>query len=236
MRRASESVPRAHRAMTFSRTPPGPRLIAALLVLACVGGCKRRNAGGLASINGRVLSANGRALPGARAVLERDSASGKMEVASAAVEKDGDFTIEKLAPGRYLLRTEAPGYATVTVPVELTAGDSLTTSLRFEPEQLLEGVVQDSRGKPLPDALILAWPMGHRQGTLVEAHSGADGRFVLAGLPSGSWTLLAEAPGFGTLQLDRVDVPGRPLALRLEGESRSLGGIVVANGLGVVGA
>src|SRR5438552_3109674 len=52
----------------------------------------------------------------------------------------------------------------------------------------------------------------------------------------GARALLAEAPGFGTMQLDRVDVPSRPLTLRLEGESRSLGGIVISNGQGVIGA
>jgi protocatechuate 3,4-dioxygenase beta subunit len=215
------------------------RSLAILMVLALAGAaCRKKPQADVATaeVRGKVLSANGRALPGARAILDRESAAGKVEVAAALIGSDGSFKLAKMAPGRYQLRTEAPGYATVTVPVELGPGDSLTTSLRFEPEQLLEGVVQDSKGKALPDALVLAWPMGRRQGTLVEARSGTDGRFTLAGLPSGSWTLLAEAPGFGTMQLDRVDVPSRPLTLRLEGESRSLGGIVVANGQGVIGA
>ena len=209
-----------------------------ILTLAAAAGCRRRSPNEIttAEVKGKVLSANGRALPGARAVLDRESAAGKVEVAAALIGKDGSFKIPKMAPGRYQLRTEAPGYATVTVPIELGPGDTLTTSLRFEPEQLLEGMVMDGKGHALPDALVLAWPMGRRQGTLVEARSGPDGRFTLAGLPRGSWTLLAEAPGFGTMQLDRVDVPSRPLNLRLEGESRSLGGIVISNGQGVIGA
>lgn len=221
---------------------PPPTAVTALLALALAlaagAGCRRRAAPEVmtAEVHGKVLSANGRALPGARALLDRESAAGKVEVAAATIGPDGNFAITRLPPGRYQLRTEAPGYATVTVPIELTPGDRLTTSLRFEPEQLLEGVVQDGRGKPLPDALVLAWPMGRRQGTLVEARSGGDGRFTLAGLPRGSWTLLAEAPGFGTLQLERVDIPSRPLTLRLEGESRSLGGIVVWGKENVVGA
>jgi hypothetical protein len=215
------------------------RRLAFLMVLALAGtACRKKPPADVATaeVRGKVLSANGRALPGARAVLDRESAAGKIEVAAAMIGPDGSFKLEKMAPGRYHLRTEAPGYATVTVPIELGAGDRLTTSLRFEPEQLLEGVVQDGKGHPLPDALVLAWPMGRRQGTVVEARSGSDGRFTLAGLPRDSWTLLAEAPGFGTMQLDRVDVPSRPLTLRLEGESRSLAGIVVANGQGVIGA
>ena len=48
---------------------------------------------------------------------------------------------------------------------------------------------------------------------------------------------MVEAPGFGTLRLERVDVPARPLVLRLEGEARSLGGMVVgADGNPVVQA
>ena len=189
-----------------------------------------------AEVRGKVLSANGRALPGARAVLDRESAAGRVEVAASLIGPDGSFKIANMPPGRYQLRTEAPGYATVTVPIELAAGDSLTTSLRFEPEQLLEGVVQDAAGHPLPDAVVLVWPMGRRQGTLLEARAGVDGRFTLAGLPRGAWTLLAEAPGFGTLQLDRVDVPSRPLTLRLEGQSRSLTGVVAFQGQSIVGA
>jgi protocatechuate 3,4-dioxygenase beta subunit len=215
------------------------RSLAILMLLALAGAaCRKKPAAEVATaeVRGKVLSANGRALPGARAVLDRESAAGKVEVAAAIIGSDGSFKLTKMAPGRYQLRTEAPGYATVTVPIELGPGDSLTTSLRFEPEQLLEGIVQDGKGKALPDALVLAWPMGRRQGTLVEAKSGPDGRFTLAGLPRGAWTLLAEAPGFGTMQLERVDVPSGPLSLRLDGESRSLGGIVVANGQGVIGA
>jgi protocatechuate 3,4-dioxygenase beta subunit len=209
------------------------------LALAAVPACRRKAPAEVATaeVRGKVLSANGRALPGARAVLDRESAAGRVEVAAALIGTDGTFKIAKMPPGRYQLRTEAPGYATVTLPIELTAGDVLTTSLRFEPEQLLEGVVQDAAGRALPDAVVLVWPMGRRQGTLLEARTGTDGHFTLAGLPPGSWTLLAEAPGFGTLQLDRVEVPSRgPLTLRLEGESRSLGGIVALAGQSIVGA
>jgi len=213
--------------------------VALAVLSAALLGCRRHGgAGGAAraQVRGRVLSANGRVLPGARAVLERDASGVRVVVASAALGSRGDFVLDRLPAGRYTLRTEAPGYATVTLPVELSAGDSLTTSLRFEPEQLLEGTVQDSHGKGLPDALVLAWPTGKREARVIEGHSDREGRFTLAGLARGSWTLLAEAPGFGTLQLDRVEVPSRHLVLKLEGDSRSLGGIVMAGSQAVAGA
>jgi protocatechuate 3,4-dioxygenase beta subunit len=216
--------------------PRGILLAGALLLVV---GCRRHGAGdgaALAQVHGRVRSASGRVLPGARAVLERDTSGRPVEIASAALGPKGDFFLDRVPAGRYLLRTEAPGYATVTLPVELAPGDSLNTSLRFELEQLLEGTVQDGHGKALPDALVLAWPTGKREGRVIEAHSDRDGHFTLAGLARGSWTLLAEAPGFGTLQLDRVEVPSRQLTLRLEGDSRSLGGMVMAGSQAVAGA
>ena len=94
----------------------------------------------------------------------------------------------------------------------------------------LVGVVQDSRGTPLPDALVIAWPKDRHDGSMVQARSNPEGRFVLAGLRPGTWTLLAEAAGFGTLEVDRdvPDVPeAGPFVLALEGEGRSLGGIVL---------
>ena len=91
----------------------------------------------------------------------------------------------------------------------------------------LVGVVQDGRGTPLPDALVIAWPKDKRASSVVQARSDPGGRFVLARLQPGTWTLLAEAAGFGTLEVDRVVPDSGALILALEGEGRTLGGIVL---------
>ncbi|HJX54834.1 MAG TPA: carboxypeptidase-like regulatory domain-containing protein [Polyangia bacterium] len=91
----------------------------------------------------------------------------------------------------------------------------------------LAGMVQDSRGTPLPDALVIAWPKDRRHGSVVQARSDREGRFVLSLLRPGTWTLLAEAAGFGTLELDWAVPDPEPLVLALEGEGRSLSGIVL---------
>ena len=136
--------------------------------------------------------------------------------------------------GRFLLRAERPGFSTASVPVTLEPNDSVTTVLRLASIQLLEGMVQDGQGRPLGQAALFAWPAGGDQVGVVESASGSDGRFALAGLSPGSWTLMVEAPGFATLRLERVDVPSRPLVLRLEGEARTLGGLVVGGDGGFV--
>ena len=72
---------------------------------------------------------------------------------------------------------------------------------------------------------------------MLEAKSGADGKFALAGLAPGPWTLMVEAPGLRDPAPGTGGRPARPLVLRLEGEARSLGGMVVgADGSPVVQA
>ena len=93
----------------------------------------------------------------------------------------------------------------------------------------LVGTVQDSRGTPLPDALVIAWPKNKHSGSVVQARSNPDGRFVLPRLLPGTWTLLAEAAGFGTLELDRVVPDSESVVLALEGEGRSLSGLVLSS-------
>jgi protocatechuate 3,4-dioxygenase beta subunit len=97
----------------------------------------------------------------------------------------------------------------------------------------LAGVVRDSGGTPLPDALVIAWPMGRRGPAVVQARSDEEGRFVLPGLRPGTWTLLAEASGFGTLEREMVVPAPEPgeLVLSLEGRSHTLEGVVMAAGL-----
>ena len=93
----------------------------------------------------------------------------------------------------------------------------------------LAGTVQDSRGTPLPDALVIAWPKDKHPGSVVQARSNPDGRFVLPRLLPGTWTLLAEAAGFGTLELDRAVPDSESFVLALDGEGRSLSGLVLSS-------
>ncbi len=91
----------------------------------------------------------------------------------------------------------------------------------------LQGKVADDDGAPVPQAVIFAWPAGQDRTRVVEARSGDDGQFLLANLPAGAWALMVEAPGFGARQVDPVTVPGRPLVLRVQGEGRTMGGLVL---------
>jgi protocatechuate 3,4-dioxygenase beta subunit len=219
------------------RPPSRPGLAASvaavllvLLPLAPSLGCKRKVAVAPAAVHGRIKSANGRALPDVKLRLVTPDKAGPA-LAETVSTADGAFALDGVTPGRYLVRAESKGFSPASVPVDLGPGETVTTVLRLEPMQLLEGRVEDRQGQPVAQAALFAWPLGDRQAGVVEISSGPDGRFALAGLAPGPWTVMVEAPGFGTLRLERVDIPARPLVLKLEGEARSLGGLVLeANG------
>jgi large repetitive protein len=204
----------------------GAALGLALTLLGALS-CKRSMAPeARAGVRGKVVSTNGRPLAEATVrLLSPDKLSTAIREVSTG--RDGTFAVQDLPVGRFLLRAERPGFSPASVPVTLQASDSVTTVLRMASIQLLEGVVQDGQGRPLAQAALFAWPAGGAQVGVVESLSGSDGRFALAGLSPGAWTLMVEAPGFGTLRLERVDLPSRPLVLRLQGEVRTLGGVVV---------
>ncbi len=204
-----------------------PTLIALPLVaLLAPAACKREKVVAPATVRGRVRSANGRNLGDVKLrLVSADKALGVVRESLSA--PDGSFVFEEVPPGRYLARAEQAGFSPASVPIVLEPGETVTTVLRLDPMQLLEGRVEDREGRPVAQAAIFAWPLGGRQAAVVESASGPEGRFALAGLAPGPWTIMAEAPGFGTLRLERVDVPGRSLVLRLEGESRTLGGLVL---------
>jgi protocatechuate 3,4-dioxygenase beta subunit len=108
----------------------------------------------------------------------------------------------------------------------VSGGPEAGARVASRPPVDFEGVVRDKRGVPLPDVLIIAWPKGKRGQAVAQARSGEDGRFLLPGLRPDRWKLLVEAGGLGILETERqVPEDGRAV-LALDGESRTLTGIV----------
>ena len=105
-------------------------------------------------------------------------------------------------------------------------GSSQEATAPARPRANLEGVVRDRHGTPLPDVLVIAWPKGRRGDAVAQARTTADGHFLLPGLQPGRWMLLVEAGGLGTLETERQVPEDGAAVLMLEGESRTLTGIV----------
>src|SRR5688572_10312574 len=157
MRLARVTTPSARR---LTRRPALALVIGGLLIgaRAMAAGCGRGSKPATAGVRGRVVSANGRALAGAKLRLIPPARSAA--IATAASAADGSFALAGVAPGRYMLRGELAGFSTASIPLALQPGDGVTTVLRLEPVQLLEGLVQDGQGRPLAQAALFAWPLG----------------------------------------------------------------------------
>ncbi len=116
----------------------------------------------------------------------------------------GEFKLV-LAPGSYLVRASAPGYADGVVHDISVAAGQATSGVHIElrASGSIEGLVLDSAsGAPLVGVHVAidrahAWAVG-RSGTggSQMATSGLDGRFVLHDISPGNWPLFADSPDY----------------------------------------
>jgi protocatechuate 3,4-dioxygenase beta subunit len=103
----------------------------------------------------------------------------------------------------------------------------------------LRGRVVDRRGQAVPDAQVLAFPVsaaGEGARPPAAVVTDFEGGFKIESLPAGSYRLLIEAAGFPTTERAGIVAPAAELALRLDGEGRSIAGRVELAGVPVVGA
>ncbi|HSS38363.1 MAG TPA: carboxypeptidase-like regulatory domain-containing protein, partial [Polyangia bacterium] len=106
----------------------------------------------------------------------------------------------------------------------------------------LTGRVVDAAGRPVPDAVVLAFPLvdAHADAVLasqarVRAVADVDGRFTLSA-PPGAYRLLVEAAGFPLAARAPVEVPSADLTLAVEGQGRTITGMVLRDGAPADGA
>ena len=148
-------------------------------------------AAALGSARGRVTSASGEPIAGAKVTavpVEADAAEGERTVESGP---DGAFSIADLAKGRVRVTARAPDHDDVTVETTIDPAAPATVDLvmkrTIKPGQL-RGLVRSFTGKPLA-ATVRVEPGG------AEAKTDADGTFQID-LPPGSYEVVIEAPGF----------------------------------------
>lgn len=152
-----------------------------------------------ASLRGVVRTPDG--APVAEASLRAVPAGWKPETGPPSVwertDADGRWALESLVPGPAHIEIHGKGWAIGWVPVELTTGAPRETEVRLRRPATVSGVVRSKDGTPLAEAGIYARLPGMDY-DCAWVYSGADGKFLLEGLPPGSVRLRA-----ATLQGDR---------------------------------
>jgi hypothetical protein len=161
-------------------------------------------------VTGEVVSGHGRdAIVGAVVTLYTDLGARR-----AQTDAQGAFALADLAPGSARLDVRAPGFAPTTRAVTIpdSGGRRPLTVPRIElaAEGSVEGDVVDDRGDPVAGARVAkddvpTWLLvGSTPDSI--AVTDAEGRFALHGLPEGTLTLEAYAPGFGRARAEGVNV------------------------------
>jgi hypothetical protein len=137
-------------------------------------------------------------------------------VPQAQVQPDGRFTLEGVAPGRYILRATGGGGGTpgslpivqksaivnaedtMDVPIEFTADQDLAGAVITMTDRLseLNGTLTDSTGKPGNDYTIIVasaetrfWTPGSRR--ILTTRPGPDGKYTFRSVPPGEYTIAA---------------------------------------------
>src|SRR5581483_11589496 len=223
-----------------------PIVLLAVLLVGAAGGaaCKKRRsgpaglapaAGALGVVDGRVLTAAGAPLGQATVRLDWDEpvaerSTERVPLATVRASADGHFHIANVPPGRYRLRAHAPEHADTRVRIDVHAGELLTTSVRLAPAETLKGQVVDRSGRPIPGARVLVWSLAEPAERPRETATDEGGHFVLGGLTRGRHRLIAEAPGFGSIEQGPIEIPAAAPVLRMETDGHSITGLVTTAG------
>jgi len=165
---------------------------------------------GLYAIHGRVISSAGKPLPDARIEINSlDLESHARFARKCTADGAGRFAVQGLSQGRYSVSVRANGHFQKT--------PSIVTPEEGEVEILLErtGGIEGtiaSGARPLPGRFVVGIAEYQPHGPLArrferdEAVFGKDGRFRLADLPPGAYTLLVKAGGFAWTTSDAIEV------------------------------
>jgi protocatechuate 3,4-dioxygenase beta subunit len=184
---------------------------------------------------GRVLGSHGGPVPGASVTLI-DHQGRQAGVTTAA--GDGRYALAAPAAGTYVLTGAAPGHAPYAASATYRgAGATAETDLVLTPGGRLRGTLRGGpEGAPLAGGGIVVTDATGE--VVARTASGPEGRWEVAQLPFGSYTLVLSAPGHqpqaravdvsGAAGRERQDVRLRPAAT-VRGTVRGPGGRPLAD-------
>ncbi len=144
-----------------------------------------------AVVEGRVLSATGKPVAGAEVnVMSPDNAF------SATSDGDGHYRLEGISPGVHLIEATHKGYPPVRRQLAVRPGDNALDLTFEEGSTQISGRVMDQAGAPVAGARVYLRKEEWDPSDLTSGVSGADGAFILSGVPDGVYQLFAEKQGF----------------------------------------
>ncbi|MDG1405625.1 MAG: carboxypeptidase-like regulatory domain-containing protein, partial [Planctomycetota bacterium] len=138
-------------------------------------------------------------------ILAQDIASGRHVTVMA--DGNGEFYIDKLAEGFWILRASYDGFATAEIrPIMLLNGKNADRQKVVLPDEFtISGIVLDEQQMPIADAKIGVARTSPRPTLTGSATTNQQGEFTVRGLQEGSYGLSAQAPGYTNGRAGRVN-------------------------------
>jgi protocatechuate 3,4-dioxygenase beta subunit len=138
-------------------------------------------------------------------ILAQDIASGRNVTVMA--DGNGEFYVDKLAEGFWILRASYDGFATAEIrPIMLLNGKNADRQKVVLPDEFtISGIVLDEQQMPIADAKIGVARTSPRPTLTGSATTNQQGEFTVRGLQEGSYGLSAQAPGYTNGRAGRVN-------------------------------
>jgi hypothetical protein len=172
------------------------------------------------SISGTVSdSITQQPIPGATVSL-RNRGARSADNPSATTNAEGEFILQGIAPGRYIIFASHDGYVSqrgtgsgLSRQMVLVGSGERVTNLKFRlaPGALITGLVTDAAGTPLRAAAVEAMKRSYRQGqaelnSVTSVSTNAAGEYRIENLPRGDYYLRASYAGTPAVKLKDNEV------------------------------
>lgn len=177
-----------------------------------------------AAVAGVVRDPAGRPVPEVKVTAHADDGMPfGMSVSVATTDAEGRFRLERLLPGKIVLRTASAHFLPERRELQLTPGQQVQELVLVLREgQAISGQVIDDRGFPIPGAKVGAMRREERGAVSMQRFSpdeatetDAGGWFTLSGLTGEGATVRAWSQGFTTVTEPRVPLGTGNVVLQL---------------------
>jgi protocatechuate 3,4-dioxygenase beta subunit len=161
---------------------------------------------------------------------------------SVVTGDDGTFSFAAVAPGVVGVAAGKPNWQTrFSPPVAIVPGASpASVELRLSEAMVLQGVVRDASGRPVPGAAVAALEVDYAalvQPRSLKTTTDAAGRFSFSEFGPGGIGVIVTAPGFAPTSLGNLHAGGPAVEIVVEKAARVRGRVFdLATGKGLGGA
>lgn len=185
------------------------------------------------TIEGVVSDRSGEVVPAVEVVLSADGGPAILEAGlpprpKGTTDEEGRFRFDGLAEGAYRISVQGAGWQPQSVPgLLVAAGEILSVDIEIDAGVVIEGIVRDPRGSPVPDVNVSV--RTERGAPSAQTMTDRSGAFALDTLSEGTHTVSFRRDGW-LVQSTDAPTGGPALDITLEPGPIVSGRLVASDG------